>query len=33
MTCDCGCDWAELCIALRKRSKTCDCDCDWAEPC
>jgi hypothetical protein len=30
MTCDCGCDWAELCIALRKRSKTYDCDCDWA---
>jgi len=33
MNCDCGCDWAESCAALRKKSTTCGCDCDWAEPC
>ena len=33
MTCDSGCDWAELCAALRKKSVDCGCDCDRAEPC
>jgi hypothetical protein len=25
-TCDCGCDWAEPCAALRKQSTSYDCD-------
>ena len=33
MNCDCDCDWAELCAALRTKSATCGSDCDWAEPC